>query len=83
MIIADPGQDQEEFWKNFKTSHLFSVEGMVQVWFSSIFNYFDQFSFIFKKEILNNCFIRELTKQRNRDIDTYSIDYYLKKNLLI
>lgn len=31
MIIADPGQDQEEFWKNFKASHLFSVEGMVQV----------------------------------------------------
>ncbi|KAG6804100.1 hypothetical protein HZU73_00814 [Apis mellifera caucasica] len=30
MIIADPGQDQEEFWKNFKASHLFSVEGMVQ-----------------------------------------------------
>lgn len=38
MIIADPGQDQEEFWKNFKASHLFSVEGMLQVWFSNIFD---------------------------------------------
>lgn len=38
MIVADPGQDQEEFWKNFKASHLFSVEGMLQVWFCNIFD---------------------------------------------
>lgn len=31
VIIADPGQNQEDFWKNFKASRLFSVEGMLQV----------------------------------------------------
>ena len=33
LIIAESGQNQEDFWKNFKTSHVFSVEGMLQVWF--------------------------------------------------
>lgn len=31
VIIADPGQNQEDFWKSFKASRLFSVEGMLQV----------------------------------------------------
>ncbi|KAK9309959.1 hypothetical protein QLX08_000584 [Tetragonisca angustula] len=30
LIIAESGQNQEDFWKNFKTSHVFSVEGMLQ-----------------------------------------------------
>ncbi|XP_076483086.1 uncharacterized protein LOC117161586 [Bombus vancouverensis nearcticus] len=30
VIIADPGQNQEDFWKSFKASRLFSVEGMLQ-----------------------------------------------------
>ncbi|CAK9825567.1 hypothetical protein ANTRET_LOCUS3545 [Anthophora retusa] len=30
MIIAEPGKDQEGFWKDFKIAHSFPVEGMLQ-----------------------------------------------------
>ncbi|XP_017766278.1 PREDICTED: uncharacterized protein LOC108555233 [Eufriesea mexicana] len=30
MIIAEAGQDQKDFWKNFKASHLFHVVGTLQ-----------------------------------------------------
>ena len=31
LIIAESGQNQEDFWKNFKASRMFSVKGMLQV----------------------------------------------------
>ncbi|KAK1118869.1 hypothetical protein K0M31_014640 [Melipona bicolor] len=30
LIIVESGQDQEDFWKNFKTTNVFSVEGVLQ-----------------------------------------------------